>query len=411
MTSTMNGIFNRAVWLGIGLSCIAPLYAQTDSVRYDRPSLCLMMIAHPEQNFGKEIEIVFRDMDMPERFNDHSLGVRVVKMPSAPNEQMVGQVLAFADHAELPKKMVAKWFSRDKQTGTFNTGLLAQRGCYNATKQDFDLVQQTILGKNLLADAGEKLISHTFLVMCDYDYRREYSGDDNSDTQVQTMKSVNIKDGKELDEYNNYLYQKDNRLKEFRISCTSYLYRLQWTDSVANIFYMSHYTDTPDEEKAKAFKHDKTTFRLTYLGCCSAQETEKNEDGKYTNQQLVKKVCIRLRDKNLSTLQHAHPEFRIKAPLAATTPLKAYIGLKEDVTPDARYEVLMAEYTKDGIYRYVRVGVVKPVAGKIWDNRFMIGEEHDTELDATYFEQVSGGELFPGMLIREMDTDKERKRR
>ena len=111
---------------------------------------------------------------------------------------------------------------------------------------------------------------------------------------------------------------------------------------------------------------------------------------------------MRLCDKNLTTLQRAHPEFRIKAPLVSTSPLKAYIGMKEGINHLSRFEVLLPIFQKDGTYSYRRVGIIRPIPGKIWDNRFM-ADEKEQNLDATYFEQLSGGELAPGLLIREID--------
>ncbi len=406
MTWTMNGIFRIAVTLLFcSVASLTRVHAQIDSARFDRPSLCLMMIAHPEQAFGKEIEIVFREMDMPERFNDHSLGVRVVKFPTDKQTSTEESIMRFADHAQLAKKMVAKWFGRDKNTGSFNTYLFHERGLYNATKSDWENVRHTIMGAALLADAGEKLISHTFLVMCEFTYNRAYSTKSNADSHSNVRsQTIDVSNAEAVDEYNNYLYQKDNRLKQFELTCTSYLYRLDWNDSVANEFYMRYYMENADPDKAAAFQQDQSTFKLSYVGNCTDKEVMNNPDGRYTNQQLIKSVCIRLRDKNIATLQHAHPEFRIKSLLSGTNPLKADIGLKEDVTPDSRYEVLMPVFSKNGTYTYQRVGVIQPVAGQIWDNRYMV-ENHDKqgESDATTFKQVSGGEIVPGMLIKEMD--------
>lgn len=128
-----------------------------------------------------------------------------------------------------------------------------------------------------------------------------------------------------------------------------------------------------------------------------------NENEQYNNQQLIKKACIRLRDKNLSTLQHAHPEFRIKAPLVGVDPIKAYIGRKEDVKPGSRYEALELQVKKDGTYDYKRIGVIQPMSDKIWDNRYMATDDIISDLDATYFKKISGGEFYPGLLIREID--------
>ena len=345
-----NGISKSLLTFLILLVGIVRLHAQADSARYDRPSLCLMMAAHPEQAFGDEIEIIFREMNIPERFNDHSLGVRVVKFPNTQDENIVKQILNFSDHVQLPKKMVAKWFSRNKQTGTFNTDLIAERGLYNANKKDIIIANNTIRNEALLADAGEKLISHTFLVLCDYSYNREYSTSSNREATEESTysKKIDVNNAQSVDAYHGHIYQKDNRLSSFELTCTSYLFRLRWNDSVAAVFYQDYYCDNMDQAKVQAFQQDKSTFQIEYVGSCLDKETEINPDGIYTNQQLIKKTCVRLCDKNLTTLQRAHPEFRIKAPLVSTSPLKAYIGMKEGVNHLSRFEVLLPIFQKDG---------------------------------------------------------------
>jgi hypothetical protein len=78
--------------------------------------------------------------------------------------------------------------------------------------------------------------------------------------------------------------------------------------------------------------------------------------------------------------------------------------MKEDVNENAKYEVLEIITNDEGMTKYKRVGVIKPVADKIWDNRFMAVEEgaNNATLGFTTFEKVSGGDFYPGMLVREI---------
>lgn len=408
MTWMENGIFKRYITLFfLGVMSFLSVSAQTDSLRFDRPSLCLMMIAHPEQAFGNELEVVFKEMDMPERFNDHSLGVRVVKLPNDNPKNMPDNILRFAKHAQIAKKMVSKWFNRDKKTGCCDTYLLQERGMYNATEYDLALAKQTTRGKALLADAGEKLINHTFLVMCEYTYERKYSSRENTTTysspKEQKTRTVDMTNEQAIEDYNAYINQRDNQLERFELSCTSYLFKLNWNDSIANIFYLNYYINQFDAEKSQAFLQDNSTFTLSYVGCCTNKEIGNNTSGKLSNQQLIKQVCIRLRDMNLIALQHAHPEFRIKAPVATIDPLQVYIGLKEDVRPNSRYEVLIPELTKNGTYKYDRVGIIQPISNKICDNRYSVVDENKSAIEATTFKQISGNTIYPGMLVREIE--------
>ncbi len=392
------------------------MQAQTlsDSLfHYDRASLCVMMISRPEKLFNREIEIVFKEMSMPERFNDHSLGPRIITF-AAKDKEVVSQLQLFIQKNEVAKKMVAKWFHRDRKTGGCDVDLVLERGLYNARVEALEIAQQTMRGKAILSDAGEKLIKNTYLVVCDYTYKTQYNLAQKNKTQkdekLEKKKHIDVSNQQEVDWYNDQLYATDNKLSRFTLVCHSYLFRLDWNEEVANLFYNNHYTPKSniDPNKVLAFNDDHSNYRLTFVA-----ETENSysarSSNQMTNQQLIKKACIRLLDNNLATLQHLYADFRIKSPIVTTEPLKAYIGKKEDVNPDTKYEVLLPEYKENGTYTYQRIGVVQPIADEIWDNCYMLSEEQPDEkqLDSrtesgTLFRQLSGSDILPGMLLREM---------
>ena len=59
----------------------------------------------------------------------------------------------------------------------------------------------------------------------------------------------------------------------------------------------------------------------------------------------------------------------------------------------------------NGRTRYNRVGIIRPVEGKIWDNRYMSEAEgsRDAKLGYTVFEKESStSNFYAGMLIREI---------
>ena len=203
----------------------------------------------------------------------------------------------------------------------------------------------------------------------------------------------------------NWLYSGllDN-IKGFRVKVTSYLFRLKWNDDVAHHFYTHIYTTESEEDKIKHFLENKDLFVMEYVGMVEDTSTKTSMFGVKTNEDLIKKVCTRALDKNLAKLQQSFSDFRIKAPLIETSPLKAYIGLKEDVSNDSRFEVLERVMDEEGRVEYKRVGMIRPVKNKIWDNRFMAMEEGiaEAELNATEFQKVSGDDFYAGMLIREV---------
>lgn len=405
----------KLLLVGALLPMLQPLCAQTqDDYEYERSSLCMMLLKHPAKKFGSEIQYIFSRMQLPERFNNHDLGVRLVSF--AEDREPVRNINSFARQAALGRRFVSKWFNRDKNTGKMNMNLIRERGLYNSTRSAENAARVQLRGKALLEDAGELLIGNTYFVMNDITYVDKSTGwnifkdvmnitanmasiwmgagdvsDDNNPFENPALSSINAT----LDD-----------LKGFKVRITSYLYRLKWNDDIANRFYSQYYTDSEsyDKKKSAAFDSEKNLFELEYVGMVENTQANTTLSGTTTNEQLIRKVCTRAIDKNLADLQHKFADFRIKAPLVSTVPLKAYIGTREDITEKSRFEVLERSISKEGKVEYKRAGVIRPVKNKIWDNRYWASEEgtEASSLDATYFEKISGGNFYPGMLIREI---------
>jgi hypothetical protein len=119
---------------------------------------------------------------------------------------------------------------------------------------------------------------------------------------------------------------------------------------------------------------------------------------------MVRKACQRALDENVANLQKNFEQFKVRVPLTQIAPLQAQIGMKEGISEASRFEVLEVRKDEKGRTTYKRVGVISPVSGEIWDNRYMAVEEGavGAKLGATTFKKVSGKDFYPGMLIREI---------
>ncbi len=414
----LNRLSKTIVLTGALLAALQCNYAYADlkeDFDYERSSLCMMLLKHSGKEFGNEIQYVFSRMQIPDRFNDHSLGVRLVSFAEENREPEVN-IESFNRQVNIGKRMVSKWFCRNKKTGKMNMDLIRERGLYNSTKSDEDIARSQLAGIDLIQDAGESLINNTYLVFNDIRYIDHSNGlgifkdvlNVTANMAQIWLASETVSD--DDNPFENPLLSSFNatldQIKSFKVSITSYLYRLEWNDELANTFYSQYYIDDTDYDtrKFEAFKNDKSSFRLVFVGKVKSSAANMSMRGTTTPEQLITKVCTRAVDKNIAKLQKEYPDFRIKAPLISTEPIKAYIGMKEDVEESSKFEVLERRINKKGKVEYKRVGVIKPVKGKIWDNTYWAKEE-ETEgsgLDATYFEKVSGDDFYPGMLIREI---------
>lgn len=365
------GIFKILLFLVV-TSVEWKIYAQNiDEVSYQRSSVIQMMIEHPMYMFNDEVAEAFKKLPVSSRFNNHNLGVRVVKFASQEFSDQQNNITSFARQVKLGNRAIAKWFNWDKQSGTFNMDLVKERGLYNASALDQELAAHTIRGSAILSDAGEKLIPNTYLIMSDICYKGVYS---NKEAEMQNI-----------------------GYRSFDVKIISYIYQLEWDNDKLNEFYTTYYSGCRD------FVNNAKQYDFIFRAKVETDYGEKSNA--ITQAELIERVVGRCLDVNIAKLQRAYPDFRIKALVTSSDPIQAEIGLKECVTPGSLFEVLEMQTNDKGITTYHRVGIVTPIADKIWDNRYMAEKEGNpaTQLKATTFKAIKGKQFYPGMLIREME--------
>lgn len=410
----------------ITLTTVSALgYSQgADSVfLYRKGSIYSIMIGHRTQEFGKEIEAAFTAMPVPDRYFDHGLGKSVFytsdkklkekglnehngfRVNDDSNPEDMNDFDVFCQKSYIASRLIAKWFNRKKGDGVCNMELVQERGYKNASEVEKRLAARSVRKDALLKDAGEELIGSTFVLINDIRYIDRSRGSSviggivSAASQVASAVSGTPSTGKDLgDLIKSY--------KGFNVKITTYLYQLVWDEEASGLFYSQIYTEEPDESKREAFENNRGKFSLVYLG-------KQESSGKTVSfmgikedqpQVMVRKACQRALDENVANLQKAFDVFKIKAPLFNVDPLACEIGMKEGVTEKSRFEVLEAVEDENGHMTYKRVAEIRPVEGKIWDNRYMAEEEkaEGADLKYTTFRKHSGGDIYPGMLIREI---------
>ena len=377
-------------------------------LEYRRSSLYSIMVSHQGENLTKEIEKVFLQIPIPEKFNNHDLAVKVVTTSDKSVNEAA--VTSFLEQNDVARRLVARWFNRDPETGGCDVSLVAERGLYNASVIDAEIAKMSQRGYSLLADAGEDLIGSTFVLVNDIKYVDKSKGAKVGGAIVGGLLSA-VGSLFGLGDLGDLVADGVNALissiKGFGVTVTSYLYRLEWNDDIAATFYNDHYLfhGTDDRQKKEAFEQS-DRYRLEYVGKQSVVSSEltMKSSASFDPYAVIRTVCARAIDESIIALQRNH-EFKIKTPIvSADSEITAYIGLKEGVNERNRYEVLEPRVDENGRTRYVRVGVVQPIKGKIWDNRYMATEfgEVTMDLSATSFRKISGGNVVPGMLLREI---------
>ncbi|MBP7358706.1 MAG: hypothetical protein KA955_05130 [Prevotella sp.] len=389
------------------MSCVnISVSSQDASAKYRRSSIYSIMIKHNKQQFADSISKVFAVMPVPDKYNDHDLSVKILSIDESKMDNNV-KVTNFLEKNMVASRLVAKWFDRDLLNSKCDLNLVKTRGLYNASEFDKALAGKSARGKAMLEDAGEELIGNTFIIANDIRYIDKNKG-------AKVVGGLFRIIGSAMDAYSgsnsytslgNSLGDIADTFKGFTVKIHTYLYQLVWDNESANKFYTQYYSDVSDKSKMEAFDRNRSSYKLKYIGEQLSSGSTTSFMGIKEDEPLVmvRKACQRALDENIANLQKNFEQFKVKVPLDEVSPIKAAIGRKEGITADSKFEVLESS-VNEGKTVYKRVGIIAPIPTLIWDNRYMATEEqaYGATLGATTFKKISGGNLYPGLLIREI---------
>lgn len=409
-----------SVTLLLNITCHSYIHAEDveNNVKYHRSSLYSILLKHPEQRFSDEIIEAFKSIPIPERFNDHNLKHTVMSAPiikELTKEEIEGAykdaIWNMLNRNKIGGRLVEKWFNYSPTSQGFDMSLVKERGFYDANILDINIALNSARGMAIIEDAGEELISHTYILVNDIRYadkttQRNFQGF----ALMAGLFASSFIPGASLAAQALYptAVQINDLVVGFKVYVTSYLFRLDWNKDVADNFYSNMWVEPSTEnskEKYNIFKNNMSGFTLSYLGCTTIFSGETSLAGVQYETDMFRKVCTRAIDTSISELQKQFDEFKVFSPLVSTEPFIAYIGVKEGVTENSKFEVLEMSMDENGKTVYTRKGVIKPIKDKIWDNRYMaeFEEGYNSSMKGTLFEIVSGNGFYPGMLIREIN--------
>ncbi len=433
-------MFVKQTILTLLCACAVIAAQAQEQLSYRRNSLASVLVYHPEDEFGPEIYKAFDSLPIPDKYDDHTItGARVIDNKDISGVQRnqngyykatYGHALTAAEiqknalHTErllndagIAKKMVAKWFGFSGETvedATFNTELIQSRGQYNANDIDIALALQTTRGLVALSDAGEELLHNTFVLVNDITY---VTAEQEAAAAKLALGVIGgILDGLTGGSGGREMAKTAGAIADsftgFNVKTHSYLYQLDWNDSVAAVFYQFHYTDKPDPAKVQAFLNDNSTYRLKYVAHEYEFDKKSVLKGQYTRTELVRTICARSMDKNIVALAKQYEDFKVKTPVYSVLTNErgkiegyaAKIGMKEGINENSKFQVVQRiQDPNTGKTTYKYIATVKPKKGLVWDNRYnaVLEKADGATLPYTTFVKTAGGEILPGMLLIE----------
>ena len=400
---------------------------KSDIVKYRRSSLHTMIIEDAKLPKIDLILETFNTAPVPDKYNDHTIENKLItiagadtsaaavaaeaakskKEKRADDKDLSPEISQFFESNKVANKMMAKWFNRSLEGG-FNMSLIGERGVYDASAQDAAAANSTERGEAMLADAGEELIGNSFVVV----HHTKFVSNEVAAKIIYDIAVASANKMGSLGEVGKKLAKKgyEKARKGYSVWTTAYLYQLQFTDSIAAVFYQNMWMDDSSIDPTKKEMFDKTDlFQLNLLGFQKAKAlvTGLSKDSD-SEEAIVKKATLKSIDAVYGKLQRKFEAFRTKTPMVSVDPIGAKIGLKEGVKKGDKYEVLEKQIDADGKVKWKRKGTVTVDKKNIWDNASEEGEL-DTDgnpiktQDIKFTHFKGKGKYYPGMLLRQIN--------
>lgn len=304
---------------------------------------------------------------------------------------------------KLANKLVAKWFNRNAD-GKFDMSLIQERGFYNASELEASIAQGQTKGLASLGDAGEELIRNTFVTFTKLEFieNEPAAAIVRDAAKAEIAKSMAGKPQMLIDKALAGADKVYEKTKEgYSLWSKTWLYQLNWNDSIASIFYNDLWSNPSAFDKSDLFS-------LEFVGVQYNQSLVTFKIGETrTQEQLIDLALVRNVDNAFAKLQKQNEVFKPKMPIISTEPIIAQIGLKESIDAKTQFEVLeMVWDNKAGKTTWKSIGkCAVDKKAPIWDNRYNAGEETEPQKDSegnTIIGTTLKGskKIQPGMLIK-----------
>ncbi|PCH75491.1 MAG: hypothetical protein COB98_08915 [Flavobacteriaceae bacterium] len=353
------------------------------NLKYRRSSLHRILIQ--SEDFPKK-EIVtnaYYNAPFPEKYNDHSIDVTGLNpelfMPTKIQREQAGlksskelrqddmneeesklMIDNFLSKEKIGNKIVGKWFNR-QEDGAFDMDLIASRGQYDVTQLDVHIANNSLRGNALISDAGEELINNTFVVVSKMNF---VSNEIAAKIVLGTASKVAERIENNLIrtialKLADKIYTKTS--EGYSVWTTSYLYKLNWNDSISTVFYTDLWMDKKNINPARKTAFDTTNlFDFEYVGSDKVRSLVLYSKTGESMEEVVSRATIRNIDRNYVKLQKKYDVFKTKTPLFTGYPITAKIGMKEGLKGGEKFDVLEQQIdSKTGKTIYVIRGRIK----------------------------------------------------
>jgi hypothetical protein len=286
---------------------------------------------------------------------------------------------------KVGQQILSIWFNRQND-GSFNVDVLKERGLFNANDNEFIVASASKRGESSLMDMGLQLVNQSYVLAFDF-------------YDIMTMTEY----------YNKNEVPAEKRIMNgYKSTLNTYLYRLDFNDSVAAVFFQDYWVSENDpnkDAKIAAFENAKFPFVAVSNQHNMLSGTQYNPGQSLapkvqkTNAELIDQLGAAAIETVVTDIERQSHDFRVKAMVSEVKPISAKIGKKEGLKFDQRYFVLENKQKNNGDITSKRVAVVKSM--KVVDNRKVT----TGQTQPSTFYQIAGGKVDNFGMFLEQKND------
>lgn len=361
------------------------------SSEYDRNAVTFIGIDYGEKHSNAVVSR-FVKQKVPAKFYDNTIINNIIKT-DAKRDSSFGVMLKISDKKieqwlndnKVGQQILSVWFNRQTD-GSFNVDILKERGLFNANDNEFIVASASKRGESALMDMGMQLVNQSYVVAFDfYDIMKMNEYYDKNETPVE--KRV---------------------LNGFQSSLNSYVFKLDFNDSVAAVFFQDYWTGENDpnkQAKVQAFENAKFPFISVSNHHTTLSSTQYNPGQSLAPKvqkpanELIDQLGTMAVESVVTAIEKKNQEFRVKSMVSAVNPISAKIGKKEGLKFDQRYFVLENKTKSNGDITSKRVAVIKSMS--VVDNRNVTSGQ----TNPSTFYQIAGGKVDNYGMFLEQNND------
>lgn len=278
--------------------------------------------------------------------------------------------------ANVAPNMLAKWYDYNpaREPNRWSTDFVIERGNYNFTPDELERAATDMSLRTKIDNTAFEMISNTYVVAINLRFRSYQA-------VVQEASALAKSVGSAFGGFGSLAASVASTGASaaagdgYTVQAVSHLYKLKWNDDLNQRF------------ATEIFEKNATVEDLINSGLCTLEFVGKEKASANVRQSLfstkpfsdlVLRATARAIDAAIAKLQEKNEVFRTVRPIIGGDGngiIYAAIGTKEGLGEKDVYEILEPQEDERGRRTYKKVGEVKPVKGKIWNNVYGAADE------------------------------------